>query len=349
MKVDSTVEIAQRLGVNRVITPPGSLPQPAERLDAAGPCGPYETEVAVERLCLDSTSHREIRKAADGDPDAMASRIMGIVDGRGKMHNPQTDSGGVLLGTVTAVGERVSSPPAVGERIVTLASLTLTPMRLDAIENLDAGSAQVEVRGIAYVFDRAPWAPLPDDLPLAMALDMFDVCSAASHVRELAPGGGTVCVLGAGHAGVLALAAARDAAPDATLVAVDVDWAAVNRTTALGLADVGVATDLKDPIAALDEIRAAGAGPADLTVVVVNATGCEPAAILLTADEGTVLFFSMATSFAAAALTPDGLSSRARMVVGTGYAPDHGSYALDLVRRSPALREAMLASKEAGG
>ena len=67
-------------------------------------------------------------------------------------------------------------------------------------------------------------------------------------------------------------------------------------------------------------------------MVVVNATGCEPAAILLTADEGTVLFFSMATSFSAAALTSDGLSSSARMVIGTGYAPDRGAYALELVR-----------------
>ena len=72
----------------------------------------------------------------------------------------------------------------------------------------------------------------------------------------------------------------------------------------------------------------------------VNAPGCEAGAILLTADEGTVLFFSMATSFSAVALTSDGLSSSARMVVGTGYSPDRGAYALDLVRRSPELAEA---------
>ena len=116
------------------------------------------------------------------------------------------------------------------------------------------------------------------------------------------PEPGTVYVLGAGHAGKLALAAARDVAPEATLVAVDVDEAAVERTTDLGLADIGVATDLRDPVGALESVRAAGAPPADLTVVVVNATGCEPSAILLTEDEGTVLFFSMATSFSAVAL-----------------------------------------------
>ena len=347
MKANSTVEIAQQLGADRVIDPPGSLPQPAARLDPTGPCRRFECEVEVDRLCLDSTSHRQIRDAAGGDPEAMAARIVDIVAARGKLHNPETDSGGVLLGTVSAVGEGVSSPPEAGMRVVTLASLTLTPLRLDEVTNLDPDSAQVEVAGTAYIFDRAPWAPLPGDLPLAAALDVFDVCSAASHTRALAAGAGTVYVLGAGHAGKLALAAARDVAPEATLVVVDVDRAAVERATDLGLADIGVATDLRDPVRALESLRGAGAPPADLTVVVVNATGCEPGAILLTADQGTVLFFSMATSFSAVALTPDGLSSSATMVVGTGYAPDRGDYALDLVRRSPALREAMGAANGA--
>ena len=99
--------------------------------------------------------------------------------------------------------------------------------------------------------------------------------------------------------------------------------------------------DLRDPLGAVEVLRAAGAPPADLTVVVVNATRCEPTAILLTADSGTVLFFSMATTFSTAALTADGMASNVRMLVGSGYTPDVGAYALDLVRRTPALREAL--------
>jgi L-erythro-3,5-diaminohexanoate dehydrogenase len=102
-----------------------------------------------------------------------------------------------------------------------------------------------------------------------------------------------------------------------------------------------VTADLRDPLGALEALRAAGAPPADLTVVVVNASGCEPTAILLTADSGTVLFFSMATNFSTAALTADGMASNVRMLVGNGFTPDVGAYALDLVRRTPALREAL--------
>jgi len=344
MQADLVEDIAEGLGADRVLAPPRVLPQPAERLDPGAPVRPHEFELEVERLCLDSTSLRNIRERSGADPAAMGERILEIVAARGKMHNPETDSGGVLLGTVTAVGERFGDAPAIGTRVVTLASLTLTPLRLEAITCLDPQSAQVEVAGTAYVCRSAPWGVLPDDLPLEMALEVYDVYGAGSHTRTLAPRTGTVCVLGAGHAGKLAMAAARDAMDKGTVVAVDVDAASVERVVDLGLCDVGVVTDLRDPLGALADLRSAGVGPADLTVVVVNATGCEPTSILLTAQGGTVLFYSMATNFSTAALTADGQSADVAMMIGNGFAPDVGSYALDLVRNNPALREALSAA-----
>ncbi len=338
----SASDLRQRLGADRVAAPPGALPQPADRLDASGPVRPYEFEVEVERLCLDSTSFRNIRERSDADPSRMAQRILEIVAERGKMHNPETDSGGVALGTVTKVGEHYGSPPEPGQRIVTLASLTLTPLRLAAVTRLDPDNPQVEVSGTAYVADSSAWGPVPEDLPLKAVLEIYDVYAAGSITHALAPAeGGTVCVLGAGHAGKLALAAARDAMKGGTLIAVDVDQGAIDRVLELGLCDIGVTTDLRDPLAAVDAVRAAGGPPADFTVVVVNATGCEPTAIMLTADTGTLLFFSMATNFSTAALTADGMASKVRMLIGNGYTPDVGAYSLDLVRRSPALREAL--------
>jgi L-erythro-3,5-diaminohexanoate dehydrogenase len=339
-------DTARRLGAERVLEPAGALPQRAERLDPSVPCGPFELEVAVERLCLDSTSFREIRERSGGDAGSMAARILEITATRGKMHNPETDSGGILTGTVAAVGERYRDPPEVGQLVATLGSLTLTPLRLGSVDRLDPASPQVEVSGTAYVCDRAAWAPVPDDIPLERAVEIFDVCAAATQTRDLAPAVGTVCVLGAGHAGRLALAAARDAMDGGTLIAVDSDPDAVERVLSLGLCDIAVAADLRDPLAALTTVQEAGGPPADLTVVVVNARRCEPSAFLLTADDGTILFFSMATSFSAAALAADGIGSSARMMIGSGFTADRGAYALELVRGSETLRSAMGLAKE---
>jgi L-erythro-3,5-diaminohexanoate dehydrogenase len=341
MQASSAADLSHQLGVDRVISPPGSLPQPADRLDASAPVRATELEISVERLCLDSTSHRNIRERSGGDPRRMADRILEIVSERGKMHNPETDSGGVLLGTAGEAGENFTEPPAPGDRVVTMSSLTLTPLRLDEVTHLDPADPQVEVRGTAYVFERASWAPLPEDIPLRTALEVLDVCTAGSHVRDLAPDASTIAVLGAGHAGKVAMAAARDANPSATVLALDVDTASLERVSSLGLCDHAISADLRDPVAAVESLRAAGAPDPDLTVVVVNTTGCEPGAILMTAPGGTVLFFSMATSFSAAALAGDGIGTEVRLLVGSGYAPDNGSYALDLVRASQPLRAAL--------
>jgi hypothetical protein len=49
----------------------------------------------------------------------------------------------------------------------------------------------------------------------------------------------------------------------------------------------------------------------------------------------------MATLFTKAALGSDGLASSARMLVGSGYAPDRGAYALELLGRDQRLQRAI--------
>jgi L-erythro-3,5-diaminohexanoate dehydrogenase len=95
--------------------------------------------------------------------------------------------------------------------------------------------------------------------------------------------------------------------------------------------------DARDPIALRDAVLSTGS-LADITVVCVDVPGCEGGAILATADRGTVIFFSMATSFSAAALGAEGLAADVTMLVGNGYVPGHAAYALDLLRRMPAVR-----------
>src|ERR1700752_5407277 len=104
-------EVRQRLGADRVLEPPGSLPQPAERLDPSGPVRPYEFEVAVERLLIDSTSFRDLGERAGRDAARMAKRIVEIVSGRGKLHNPATDSGGGWSGSGADAGGAWEDPP----------------------------------------------------------------------------------------------------------------------------------------------------------------------------------------------------------------------------------------------
>ena len=189
--------------------------------------------------------------------------------------------------------------------------------------------------GTAILFGRSIVGVLPDDLAPELALAVYDVCGAPALTDRIVrqydeP---TVAVLGgAGKSGSLALAAARMAgARTIGIVRNDAEAAGLR---AAGVADSVVVADARNPV----EVAAAVGEPATITVVCVDVPGCEHGAILATAPGGTVVFFSMATSFPAAALGAEGLAADVTMLIGNGYVPGHAEFAVDLLRRVPAIR-----------
>src|SRR3954471_15846897 len=92
------------IGLHRVVEPAGVLPQAAWRLDPSPDLYDDEVRVRVERLNLDAASFRQLSEAAAGDGLAVREQVCEIVRTRGKMHNPVTGSGGMLVGVVDEVG-----------------------------------------------------------------------------------------------------------------------------------------------------------------------------------------------------------------------------------------------------
>ena len=329
------------VGLHRVVAPAGVLPQAAERLDTRRELWPDETRVRVERLNLDAASFRQLEQAYDGDGDRVREAVLRIVAERGKMQNPETGSGGMLVGTVEEVGPESTLGLQVGDRVATLVSLTLTPLVIeDGLARWDGLSEQVPADGYAVLFGRSIAARLPDDLAPELALAVMDVCGAPALTARVVDGydDPTVVVIGgAGKSGSLALAAAQDAGANCT-VGVVPHQAEAELLESAGLADVVVVADARDPVALKDAVGQAAPDRAHVTVVCVDVPGCEGGAVLSTRDGGTVIFFSMATSFSAAALGAEGLAADVTMLVGNGYVPGHADYALSLLRSEPGVR-----------
>jgi L-erythro-3,5-diaminohexanoate dehydrogenase len=108
---------------------------------------------------------------------------------------------------------------------------------------------------------------------------------------------------------------------------------------------IRIEADVTDTVAVATALGERELPPVDLTLLCTTVRGSEGTAILATADHGTVLFFSTATSFAAAALGADAIGSHARLVIPNGLTEDRGEYTFELLRRSPALRELFEASR----
>ena len=333
---------AVRYGLHRVVGEPGVFPQPAWRLDSDPRISDAEMLIAVERLNLDSASFRQLTEATGGESAAVAAEIERIVADRGKMHNPVTGSGGMLIGTVTEVGSlvRETRHVAPGDRIATLISLTLTPLRLDRVVDVDMRHGQIGVEGSAVLFESSPFALLPADIEERIALAALDVAGAPSRTASIVRPGDTVLILGAaGTSGLLTLHEARKhAGPAGTVIAVDLDGAGLDDVRATGLADHVVAADATDPLGLYESVMDAAGREADVAVNLVNVGGTELGTILLTRETGTILFFSMATSFTTAALGAEGLGRATTMLIGNGHMPDAGLTALNVLRENAAVR-----------
>ncbi len=327
-------------GLHRVLDEALVLPQAAQRLDTREALWPDEVRIRVEKLNLDAASFRQLERKHAGNGDKVRDEVLEIVRTRGKMQNPETGSGGMLVGTVEEVGPDSALGLAVGDRVATLVSLTLTPLVIeDELSRWDGRSEQVPCEGYAVLFGRSIAAVIPDDLPADLSLSVMDVCGAPALTARVVSDYAEPTVLvigGGGKSGSLSLAAARRAGAG-RLIGVVPHQAEADLLSAAGLADEVAIADARDPIALRDAVNKAG-GPADVTVVCVDVPGCEGGAILATAERGTVIFFSMATSFSAAALGAEGLAADVRMLVGNGYVPGHAAYAMELLRSDAGVR-----------
>ncbi|MFQ1002551.1 L-erythro-3,5-diaminohexanoate dehydrogenase [Modestobacter sp. SSW1-42] len=321
------------LGVHRTLDPVGVLPAAARRLDPDPRLAPDEVRVAVQGIVLDAASWRPEDHGRDGD--AVRAAVLAGIEASGRL---DVGPRGMLVGVVDETG--LDSPLGLeaGQPVATLVPLAGVPLRVtDGLASWDGAGRHVPAAGTAVLFARSIAAVLPEDLPQDVALTVLEVCGAPAATERAVHRSGhrpSVAVLGAaGRSGCLSLAAARDARAGRLVGVVGTEEHAAELRAAR-LADAVVVADTTDPLA----VAAAVAEPVDVTVVCVDAPGAEQAAVLATADGGTVVFFSPAPASQAAAGAAEGMATDVTMLVGNGYTPGHAALALDLYRRTPGVR-----------
>lgn len=329
------------LGLHRVLAPEFALPQAAEKLDATSPTAANEIAIDVHTLNIDSASFHQILGEVGRDEERVAARIREIVTARGKMQNPVTGSGGMLLGKVVEAGEDYRGPVKVGDMVASLVSLTLTPLRIDAIEKVHLDADQVDISGRAYLWPSSPIVVLPEDMDARLALSALDVCGAPAQTKRLVEGARNVLILGMGKSGMLCAAAAREAlGKDGHIMAIDLRDQNMTALKEAGILDDFREGDARNPVQILSLVEEMTGGPlCELVVNTCNIDHTEMSAILPCKDRGKVYYFNMATSFARAALGCEGVGKDIDLYIGNGYATGHAELTLDLVRRHSIIAE----------
>jgi L-erythro-3,5-diaminohexanoate dehydrogenase len=331
-------------GTHRVIEPQGVLPQPAVRISNDMELYDNEILIDVQTLNVDSASFTQIKTQADGNIEKIKEIMMGIVEKYGKHKNPVTGSGGMLIGTVAKIGEAMKEKTdlKVGDKIATLVSLSLTPLKIEEIKEVRIDIDQVDIKGQAILFESGIYAKIPTDLPENLALSVLDVAGAPAQTAKLVKPGDTVVIIGgAGKSGMLCLYEAKKRAGiTGKVICVQRGTRHKARVMDNNLADVFIDADATNAVDVLNKVAEETNGEmADLTINCVNIENTEMSSILATKDDGIVYFFSMATSFTKAALGAEGVGKDVVMIMGNGYTKDHADITLQIMRESESLRK----------
>lgn len=333
-----------KYGTHRVIEPKGVLTQAAWKIDN-DMTKHYSNEIICDVISLniDSASFTQIEEACGGDEQKIGEMIMGIVAERGKQQNPVTGSGGMFIGKVAYIGEDLKDRYLkVGDKIASLVSLSLTPLKIEKILAIHKDIDRVDIIGQAVLFESGIYAKLPDDMSEPLALAALDVAGAPAQARKLPKEGDSVLILGAnGKSGVLCgYEAMKKVGPKGNVVGVVRNPAQVPALMELGVYNKVIVASATEPIAVLDAALAANDGKEyDISICCVNIESCEMSAILPVRDDGIVYFFSMATSFTKAALGAEGIGKDVTMIIGNGYTKDHAEITLNVLRENEKLRK----------
>jgi L-erythro-3,5-diaminohexanoate dehydrogenase len=333
-----------KYGTHRVLKPKGVLPQPADLLDN-NMDEIYDNEILIDvkTLNIDSASFTQIKGQAGGDKAKIAEIMLDIVAKQGKHRNPVSGSGGMFFGIVEKIGDALAGKIdlKVGDKIASLVSLSLTPLRIDKIKEIRPDIDQVDIDGKAILFESGIYAKIPDDLPETLALAALDVAGAPAQTAKLVKPGDTVLIIGAGgKSGMLCCYEAKKrAGVTGKVLGFCHSQKSTDRLKKLNFCDHVFSGDATQPVPMLEKIEELTNGElADVTINNVNIPDTEMTSILCTKDSGLVYFFSMATSFTKAALGAEGVGSDVTMIVGNGYTRGHAEITLQLLRESEVLR-----------
>ena len=335
--------IGCKYGIHRVIEPKGSLPQLALKISNDVNIISNERLRDVQALNVDSASFTQIEEEAGHDTKKIAAKILEIVGERGKMQNPVTGSGGMLIGTIEKIGEDLEGKIdlKVGDKIATLVSLSLTPLQIDEIIDIKPDIDRVEIKGKAILFESGIYAKLPTDMSETLALAALDVAGAPAQTAKLVKPGDSVLILGAaGKSGMMCCYEAKKrVGPTGRVVGLVRNEKSKAKLLEMGIVDDVIIASAQLPVEVLETSLAANNGNEyDISINCVNVENTEMSSILPIRNGGTVYFFSMATSFTKAALGAEGVGKDVDMIIGNGYTKGHAEITLQILRESEIVR-----------
>ena len=337
----------KNFGVNRVIEPKGTVPVTAWKLNNKKQITADEVRIAVEKIHVEWDSFQQICTSCAYDEQRIKARILDIVDKRGKLHNPYTGSGGILLGTIDAIGKNVrkNCRHEVGDRVYCVTALMSVPLYIESIGGIDYDHGEFEASGYGIVFRPEHMFEVEEGLQSNYSMTAIDEAGNFYRIAKLASEGAVkkVAILARDMFTPLIYARAiRDA------VGEDLEIIAIMDETSFSFIDAETMEQLlapeiqrvylvdeTEPLKSFESICRRCATDCDMDMVLVgeDIRGAETLAVLLVKDKGSLFFSSIESNYVQGVFVAETMGKAVKTHYLDQYMDGNQEFTMDLVRR----------------
>ena len=336
-------------GIKRVLEPQHVLPTSAWRLDNSRNIYPDELRVSIKRIHLEGTGFKQICTEVNDNEKKIKQQIIDIVIRRGKLHNPVTDTGGLVMGVIEEIGSEYHNPQGlkVGDKIICNVSVASVPMYIEDITSLNKAFNQVEATGYAIVHDLIPLVKIPEDLPLDLMMFTFDQSGTLYRLHQLIGDSKKFLVVGNSMLTNLlyGYVIRREAGPDAEIVCL------FDKRTSMRMVGKGIDEliekvfnevhfiNILRPMECMRQLNAESLF--DFSINCAEIPGAETINILATKPEGTVLFANLINNLNIALYITESMSKPLCVRCAEGYLKEYDIFDMEIVREmAPYLKDA---------
>ena len=343
----------QSFGIDRVISPPEVFPSAAWKLDNSRALRPGEIRVLLKRIHIENSSFLQLWQESAYNEDILKEKIIDIVMSRGKLHNPVTDTGGVLFGVIEEIDRAYENTAGlqVGDEVFCNASLAGVPIAITGITSVDPFYPQIEAEGYAIILPGSPILKKPADLPVDLLLYVFNESGTIYNVLREASGKKNIAVIGNSTMMTLiyGYAIRKAAGPEANI------YCLLDRNTGVLFQGEKIQKlldrvftktahmNMLRPVSCLKTLEPFR--EMDLSVNCVNIPGSETINIMATRSGGTVVFANFISNYNIALYITEAVSRDLKIMCADGYINEYAEFDFELVRELAPYVEGSLVSR----
>ena len=330
-------------GIKRVLGVEDVLPVIAWKLDNSKIIYDNEMLLKVTNIQMEAANFKQICNEAMNDSETVKDKIIDLVETRGKLHNPFTDTGGLVAGTIEKIGGNYFYKDhfKVGDKVLVLASATMIPLQIDRILDIDYSFGNIRVDGHAVVFGKSTVIKRPENIPVNLLMLAFEESASIYHVYRLAQGKKDFLVIGSNliHIVLYGYAIRKAVGGKGSISALIYnrqigDEGAGCKELKRCLLEVFDECDyvsLTNTLKCTKKLIESHPGLFDISVNCADARGTETINVLTTKQKGTVFFSSLINNYNIAVFLTEGLGKELNILCGDGYAEDYDKFMYELL------------------